>query len=69
VVEVTALLNRVSQVRILPRFNRTQLTELDTFLLVQNVCVVVESPLGLEPPPLVRMRLASPSQVSANDDD
>jgi type IV secretory pathway protease TraF len=37
-------LNRVSQVRILPRFERKQLTEPEVFLLAQDVCVVVESP-------------------------
>jgi hypothetical protein len=42
-------LNRVSQVRILPRFERTQLTELDAFLLVQDVSVVVEPLSDLNP--------------------
>ena len=39
------------------RSEPTQLTELDVFLLVQDVCVVVESLLGLEPPQLARMSL------------
>jgi hypothetical protein len=37
-----------------PRVEPVQLTELDAFLLVEDVCVVIKSPHGLEPPRLAR---------------
>ena len=37
------------------------------FVLVEDVCVVVESLLGLEPPQLTRMSLPTPSQLRSDN--